>query len=87
MWFTRLMQWMKPTTFTNVPWDLIEKISFETKLVEGPDGGSIIKSTTNYYIKGDLQIDESKAEEGKEKTSQLFKHIDTYLKNNPNEYN
>ncbi|KAL6186468.1 hypothetical protein ACLB2K_042588 [Fragaria x ananassa] len=66
--------------------DKIEKISYETKLVSSSDGGSIIKSTSNYHTKGDVEIKEEHVKAGKEKASHLFKLVEGYLLANPNEY-
>ncbi|KAL6188541.1 hypothetical protein ACLB2K_039933 [Fragaria x ananassa] len=66
--------------------DKIEKISYETKLVASSDGGSIIKSTSNYHTKGDVEIKEEHVKAGKEKASHLFKLVEGYLLANPNEY-
>ena len=56
--------------------DVVEKISYETKLVATPDGGSIIKSTSKYHTKGDHEIKEENVKEGKENASHLFKAIE-----------
>ncbi|KAL6190864.1 hypothetical protein ACLB2K_037258 [Fragaria x ananassa] len=66
--------------------DKIEKISYETKLVASSDGGSVIKSTSNYHTKGDVEIKEEHVKAGKEKASHLFKLVEDYLLANPNEY-
>ncbi|KAL5541893.1 hypothetical protein UlMin_009603 [Ulmus minor] len=67
--------------------DKIEKISYETKLVASPDGGSIIKSVSHYHTVGDVEIKEEQVKEGKEKASGLFKLIEGYLQANPDAYN
>ena len=67
--------------------DAVEKISYETKLVASPDGGSIVKSTSKYHTKGDHEIKEENVKEGKEKASHLFKAIEVYLLANPDAYN
>ncbi|PON61986.1 Bet v I type allergen [Trema orientale] len=67
--------------------DVVEKISYETKLVASPDGGSIIKSSSKYHTKGDHEIKEENVKEGKEKASHLFKAIEAYLLANPDAYN
>ncbi|PON61981.1 Bet v I type allergen [Parasponia andersonii] len=36
--------------------DKLEKISYETKLVASPDGGSVIKTVSKYYTIGDAEI-------------------------------
>ncbi|CAL8080366.1 unnamed protein product [Prunus armeniaca] len=67
--------------------DNLEKISYETKLVASPSGGSVIKSTSHYHTKGDVEIKEEHVKAGKEKASNLFKLIETYLKGHPDAYN
>ncbi|KAL4643051.1 hypothetical protein ACB092_02G064800 [Castanea dentata] len=67
--------------------DKIEKISYETKLVATPDGGSIFKSTSKYYAKDDFEIKEEQIKAGKEKATGLFKSVEGYLLANPDAYN
>ncbi|KAM3707822.1 hypothetical protein ACJW30_02G053200 [Castanea mollissima] len=67
--------------------DKIEKISYETKLVASPDGGSIFKSTSKYYAKDDFEIKEEQIKAGKEKAAGLFKSVEGYLLANPDAYN
>ena len=67
--------------------DKVEKISYEIKLVASADGGSIIKSTSNYHTKGDVEIKEEDVKAGKEKATGLFKLIENYLVANPDAYN
>jgi len=67
--------------------DTIEKATYECKIVAGPNGGSILKSTTNYHTKGDNKIDEEKLKLGKERADSLFKTIESYLLANPDAYN
>ena len=67
--------------------DKLEKISYETKLVASPDGGSVIKSVSTYHTVGDVEIKEEHVKEGKEKASHLFKLIEGYLNDHPDVYN
>ncbi|XP_075653093.1 major allergen Pru ar 1-like [Castanea sativa] len=67
--------------------DKIEKISYETKLVATPDGGSIFKSTSKYYAKDDFEIKEEQIKTGKEKAAGFFKSVEGYLLANPDAYN
>ena len=67
--------------------DVVEKISYEIKLVGSADGGSVVKSTSKYHTKGDHEIKEENVKEGKEKASHLFKAIEAYLLANPDAYN
>ncbi|XP_058730875.1 ABA-responsive protein ABR18-like [Vicia villosa] len=64
--------------------DIVEKISFEAKLVEGPNGGSIGKMTVKYHTKGDAKPIEKEVEQGKAKSDALFKAIEGYVLANPN---
>ncbi|KAK9933879.1 hypothetical protein M0R45_021052 [Rubus argutus] len=66
--------------------DKIEKISYEIKLVAS-GGGSIIKSTSHYHTKGEVQIKEEHVKEGKERAAGLFKIIENHLLAHPEEYN
>ncbi|KAL6188527.1 hypothetical protein ACLB2K_039919 [Fragaria x ananassa] len=47
--------------------DKVEKISYEIKLVASADGGSIIKSRSNYHCKGEVEIKEEHVNAGKER--------------------
>ncbi|XP_023000179.1 major allergen Pru ar 1-like [Cucurbita maxima] len=67
--------------------DTIDKISKEIKVVEGPSGGSILKSTSVYHTKGDHQIDEEKLKSGEQKGLALLKAAEAYLLAHPDEYN
>ncbi|KEH32320.1 pathogenesis-related protein bet V I family protein [Medicago truncatula] len=64
--------------------ETVEKISFEAKLVEGSNGGSIGKTTVKYQTKGDAKPIEKEVEEGKAKGDALFKAIEGYVLANPN---
>ncbi|XP_009347368.2 major strawberry allergen Fra a 1-3-like [Pyrus x bretschneideri] len=66
--------------------ETIEKISYETKLVAA-GGGSVIKSTSHYHTKGDVEIKEEHVKAGKEKASHLFKLIENYLLEHQDAYN
>ncbi|KAJ9154563.1 hypothetical protein P3X46_027883 [Hevea brasiliensis] len=70
------------------PWsDLLEKISYENKIVASPDGGSIIKCTSKFFPKGNAELDKEKAKARAEKTWQIFKTVEAYLLANPDAYN
>ncbi|RXH80189.1 hypothetical protein DVH24_041336 [Malus domestica] len=66
--------------------ETIEKISYETKLVAS-GSGSVIKSTSHYHTKGDVEIKEEHVKAGKEKASHLFKLIENYLLEHQDAYN
>ncbi|XP_015937459.1 pathogenesis-related protein 2 [Arachis duranensis] len=63
-----------------------EKITFETKLVQGPNGGSIGKLTLKYHSKGDAKPDEEELKKGKAKGEGLFRAIEGYVLANPSQY-
>ncbi|KAB2625168.1 major allergen Pru ar 1-like [Pyrus ussuriensis x Pyrus communis] len=67
--------------------DKLEKITYETKLIASPNGGSVIKTTSHYHAKGDVEIKEEHIKAGKEKASGLFKLLEAYLVANPDAYN
>ncbi|KAI5349336.1 hypothetical protein L3X38_002223 [Prunus dulcis] len=67
--------------------ETIEKVCYEIKLVASADGGSIIKNTSNYHTKGDVEIKEEQVKAGKERASGLFKLIENHLVANPDAYN
>nr|AFK35499.1 unknown [Lotus japonicus] len=66
--------------------DSVEKISFESKLDAGSNGGSIAKLTVNFYTKGDAKPTEEELKVGKAKGDGLFKAIEGYVLANP-DYN
>ncbi|KAF3456292.1 hypothetical protein FNV43_RR00942 [Rhamnella rubrinervis] len=76
--------------YTVVDGDLLgeelEKIAYETKIVAGADGGSILKNTGKYFTMGDHGIKEEFVNEGKEKALALLKAVETYLVANPDAY-
>ncbi|KAL3505673.1 hypothetical protein ACH5RR_031055 [Cinchona calisaya] len=66
--------------------DVIEKITYEVKILPSADGGSISKNTSTYYTKGDAKITEEDIKAGKEKAAALFKALEAYLLAHPDEY-
>ncbi|XP_022761237.1 major allergen Pru av 1-like [Durio zibethinus] len=64
----------------------LEKITYETKLEPSSTGGSVCKTTSKYYTKGDFEIKEEGIKAGKEKASGMFKVIEAYLLANPDAY-
>ncbi|OAY56072.1 major allergen Pru ar 1 [Manihot esculenta] len=69
------------------PWlEGLDKISYETKIVASPDGGSISKCTTKYFPKGDSQLNEDKIKEGQQKALELFKAVEAIILANPDAY-
>ncbi|XP_024196258.1 major strawberry allergen Fra a 1.07 [Rosa chinensis] len=67
--------------------DKVEKISYEIKLVASPSGGSIIKSTSHYHCKGEVEIKEERVKARKERAAGLFKIVENNLLGNPDAYN
>lgn len=59
--------------------DYVEKISFEDKLVEGPNGGSIAKIVAKYHTKGDATPLDDDLIKGREKGEKIFRAIEAYL--------
>nr|ADB44209.1 harvest-induced protein [Medicago sativa] len=62
----------------------LEKVEFETKIVAGSDGGSIVKISVKYHTKGDATLSEAVREETKAKGTGLIKAIEGYVLANPN---
>ena len=67
--------------------DVVDKISYATKVIAGTDGGSILKNTSTYYTKGHHVITDEQIKQGKEKSFGLFKIVEAYLLANPDAYN
>ncbi|PON61976.1 Bet v I type allergen [Parasponia andersonii] len=65
----------------------LEKIANEVRFAASPNGGSIIRSIGTYYTIGDVRIEEEHVKEGKVKGSQLFKAIEAYLIEHPDNNN
>ncbi|XP_020226484.1 stress-induced protein SAM22 [Cajanus cajan] len=60
-----------------------EKITFSSKFVAGPNGGSIAKLTVTHHTKGDAKPDEEELKIGKAKGNAFFKAVEAYLLANP----
>ncbi|XP_028751622.1 class 10 plant pathogenesis-related protein 2E-like [Neltuma alba] len=67
----------------NILMEPVEKISFETKIVEGSAGGSVIKVVIKYHTKGDASPPEEMLKIAKEKGGHLFKSLEGYIAANP----
>ncbi|TKY54192.1 LlR18A protein [Spatholobus suberectus] len=63
--------------------DILEKVSFETKVLPGPDGGSLGKISVKYHTKGDAALSEEVREGKKAKGIALFKAVEGYVLANP----
>ncbi|KAK4345876.1 hypothetical protein RND71_036052 [Anisodus tanguticus] len=66
--------------------DKLEKIIYEVKFEQSPDGGSISKVTSTYYKEGDFKLKEEEIKAGKEKVSGMYKAVEAYLIQNPDAY-
>ncbi|KAI4334909.1 hypothetical protein L6164_013611 [Bauhinia variegata] len=62
----------------------VDKISFETKLAAGPNGGSIAKIIVKYHTKGDAKPSDEELAAGKAKGETLFKAVEAFVLANPN---
>ena len=60
-----------------------EKITIDTKVSDGPNGGSLIKLTITHHSKGDAPPSEDELKAGKAKSEGLFKAVEAYLLANP----
>ncbi|XP_062175987.1 major allergen Pru ar 1-like isoform X1 [Alnus glutinosa] len=67
--------------------ETLEKVSYETKLVASPDGGTIYKISSKYYTKDNTEIKEEQIKAEEEKTAGVFKAVEGYLLANPDAYN
>ncbi|KOM31345.1 hypothetical protein LR48_Vigan01g090000 [Vigna angularis] len=59
--------------------DTAEKITIDTILSDGPNGGSVVKLRIKYHSKGDAPPNEDELKAGKAKSDALFKVIEAYL--------
>ncbi|KAL2341725.1 hypothetical protein Fmac_009665 [Flemingia macrophylla] len=66
--------------------DKFASISNEIKFEASPDGGSISKVTSKYYLKGDVEINEEDIKASMEKVLGIYKVVETYLLQNPDVY-
>ncbi|KAL9410227.1 hypothetical protein AB3S75_044066 [Citrus x aurantiifolia] len=66
--------------------DKLEKISYDVKFEPTADGGSKNTMTSTYYTKGNIVLTELEIKEGKEKSLAMYKVVENYLMQNPEEY-
>ncbi|GMJ12259.1 MLP-like protein 423 [Hibiscus trionum] len=59
--------------------NLIEKISYDTKFVAAPNGGTICKISTTFYSVGDIEIKEEAIKDSLQKRARVFKAVEEYL--------
>ncbi|KAK3444430.1 hypothetical protein EUGRSUZ_A00126 [Eucalyptus grandis] len=62
-----------------------ENFTYCYSIIEG-EGGSLLKSTSNYFTVGEVDITEEEINAGKEKASAMVKAIEAYLVANPDAY-
>ncbi|KAF3438395.1 hypothetical protein FNV43_RR21157 [Rhamnella rubrinervis] len=69
----------------------VEKIYNHIKIVEGPDGGSVIKNTAKYFTEDGLEFKEDETRNyaiaSTDKYTGLYKAVENYLLENPHLYN
>ena len=65
---------------------IIEKISYEIKIVPTPDGGSILKKTSKYHTRGYQQIRGEEVQACHSRAQTHFKAVEDYLLVNPHLY-
>ncbi|KAI3871632.1 hypothetical protein MKX03_014403 [Papaver bracteatum] len=66
--------------------DKIDCVSNEIKFEDGPNGGCIVKAKRTYHPKGDTVLSEEEIKAGKEKATEHYKVIESYLVENPEIY-
>ena len=66
--------------------DKLQKITYEAKFEQAPDGGSICKVTSTYYTEGDFILNEAELKAGKERILAMYKAVEAYLIQNPDAY-
>ncbi|KAF2289126.1 hypothetical protein GH714_029022 [Hevea brasiliensis] len=66
--------------------NVIEKITYEIKFEQSPDGGCICKESSSYYTIGDFELNKDQLKAGKEKALGMFKAVEAYLLANPDAY-
>ncbi|KAI4351502.1 hypothetical protein L6164_005868 [Bauhinia variegata] len=63
--------------------ETVDKISFETKLAAGPNGGSVGKIVAKYHTKGDAKPSDQELAAGRAKGETLFKAVEAFVLANP----
>ncbi|XP_073290982.1 major allergen Pru ar 1-like [Primulina huaijiensis] len=64
----------------------LEKITYEVKLEQTEDGGSVSKVTSKYYTVGDFVLKEDEVKAGKERVLGMYKAVEAFLLQNPDAY-
>ncbi|XP_025012726.2 major allergen Pru av 1 [Ricinus communis] len=73
---------IKKTTYNEAWIDELEKTSYEIKVVDSFDGGSIIKNISKYYPKEGCKLNEERTKAEAVKAFGKFKIIETYVLTN-----
>ncbi|KAL0392661.1 UNVERIFIED_CONTAM: Major allergen Pru ar 1 [Sesamum radiatum] len=63
----------------DVLWDKLEKICYELKFEASEDGGCVVKLTSEYHKKGDVELNDDEIKAGKEQAMGLYKACEVYL--------
>ncbi|KAL1320845.1 hypothetical protein HN51_065554 [Arachis hypogaea] len=63
--------------------ETLEKIQFESQLVETPNGGSLRKVHVQFFTKGDAKMSEQDLKASQAKVEGLVKLVETFLLANP----
>ncbi|KAJ9181858.1 hypothetical protein P3X46_005905 [Hevea brasiliensis] len=66
--------------------NVIEKITYDIKFEQSPDGGSICKEGCKYYTIGDYELNIEQLKAAKERRLGLFKAIEAYILANPDTF-
>lgn len=66
--------------------DKLEKIAYEVKFEELPNGGTVAKVTSKYFTVGDFVVNEDEIKAGKEKATGMYKAVEAYLVQNADAY-
>ncbi|KAF2289127.1 hypothetical protein GH714_029025 [Hevea brasiliensis] len=64
----------------------IEKITYDIKFEQSPDGGSICKEGCKYYTIGDYELNIEQLKAAKERRLGLFNAIEAYILANPDTF-
>lgn len=64
----------------------LESISYLVKFEPSGNGGSVVKSSTEYHTKGDAKLKEEHIKASKEDTIVLSQMVEDYLVKNPTAY-
>ncbi|KAL0366846.1 UNVERIFIED_CONTAM: Major allergen Pru ar 1 [Sesamum radiatum] len=63
--------------------DKLEEICYEIKFEASEDGGCVLKLTSEYHTKGDVELNDDEIKAGKKQAMGLYKAREEYLAANP----